>query len=259
MLRRSYKPIRNEYIKTKRDSNVLHMMRTLVSMSALLLSNCSAPTPDYKVEYRGALKTLMHGGVLRGVAALDTLRNVPHLFALGALENLKGEILIYDSQAFVTSVRDGAVQVARDFHHNAALLVYTQIENWREFSVPREVQSLADFETFLLQTARQCGLKIDEPLSFLLKGKTSFVDWHVIDWAEGDTAHTHEKHRASGLHGRLEKEAVEILGFYSNKHHGVFTHRGSNLHLHVKTASGNFAAHVDDVRFNGAMSLFLPK
>lgn len=245
-------------VKTKRSPSFLHKLVKLGSLAALLLSGCGAPTPEYEVEYRGALRTITHEGDLRAVIALDTLQNVPHLFALGAVENLKGEVLIYDGKAFVASVQDSGVVVARDFEHKAALLVFTRIKNWREVEVPREIQNATTFETFLLQTAEQHGLKLDEPLPFRLEGKAS-VDWHVIDWAEGDTVHTHEKHRTSGRHGRLQNEAVEILGFYSNRHHGLITHRGSNLHLHVKTASGTLAAHVDDFEWRGGMRLFLPK
>lgn len=244
-------------IKAKPALRVLHKKRTLLSMAALLLSSCSAPAPEYTVEHRGALQTMMRMGDLRGVIALDTLQYVPHLFALGALENLKGEVLIYDGKAFVATVQSSSVVVTRDFNHKAALLVYTQIENWREIEVPPEVQSAAEFEALLLQKAEQRGLKLDEPLPFRLEGKAS-VDWHVIDWAAGDTIHTHEKHRTSGLHGHLENEAVEILGFYSNKHHGIFTHRGSNLHLHVKTASGNLTAHVDEIANLQALKLLMP-
>lgn len=243
--------------KAKRALHFLHKTKMLLSLAALLMSSCSTSPPDYKVEYRGALQTMMHEGDLRAAIALDSLQNRPHLFALGAIENLKGEILIYDGQAFVASVQDRAVAVARDFNHKAALLVFVQIKNWREVEVPREIQTAAEFEAFLLQTAKQSGLKIDEPIPFRLEGKAS-VDWHVIDWAEGDTIHTHEKHRNSGLHGRLQNEAVEILGFYSSRHHGIFTHRGSNLHLHVKTASGTLAAHVDELRLLAGMRLFLP-
>ncbi|MEK7729863.1 MAG: decarboxylase, partial [candidate division KSB1 bacterium] len=109
----------------------------------------------------------------------------------------------------------------------------------------------------IAQTAKQRGLQRDAPFPFLLRGAIT-VAWHVVDWAEGDTVHTHAKHRASGLHGRLEQQAVEILGFYSDQHHGIFTHRDSNMHLHVKTATGDFAAHVGEVEVQGGMSLFLP-
>ena len=226
---------------------------------ALPFMNCKTPAPVYHVQQRGALSTLMHEGDLRAAIALDSLRHVPNLYALGAMENLKGEVLIYGSEAFVSSVQDSAVHVARDFKHKAALLVYVQIKRWQEIKILEKVQSMKALESFVAQTAKQRGLKTDEPFPFLLRGVIARLDWHVIDWAEGDTVHTHAKHKASGLHDKLEQEGVEILGFYSERHRGIFTHRESNMHLHMKTAAGNLAAHVDDLSLDGEASLFLPE
>jgi len=238
-------------------------MRKFFSIIIMLFlfkaAGCKMQPAHYQVHYRGAIKTLMHEGDLRATLALDSLQQSPHLYALGAVENLKGEILIYNSQPFVSSVQAGEVVVARSFHHNAALLVYTQVRKWEEIAIPAAVHNTAALEVFLLQTAQQKGIDTAEPFPFLLIGTTAFVDWHVIDWAEGDTVHTHERHKASGLQGRLERQAVELLGFYSDRHQGIFTHRGSNMHLHVKTAGGDFAGHVDDLELHGETSLFLPQ
>lgn len=236
-------------------------MKFFLNMSlvaATLLVSCKAPSPRYHVQHRGALSTLMHEGDLRAVIALDSLKHLPNLYALGAVENLKGEILIYGSEAYIASVQDSAVQMARDFGHKAALLVYAQVEQWQEIKIPEGVQEMKALESFITQTAKQRGLKLDAPFPFLLRGAIN-VAWHVVDWAEGDTVHTHAKHKASGLHGKLQQEAVEIFGFYSEQHHGIFTHRDSNMHLHVKTAVGDLAAHVDDLQLSGAPSLFLPE
>ncbi len=233
---------------------------TLIALTAILLASCKTPTSNYQVHHRGALKTLMHEGDLRAVIALDTLQRLPNLFALGAVENLKGEILIYDSRPFASSVKDdSAVVVDRSFHHKAALLVYAQVSKWREIAIPAEVRYVAELEAFLLMVTKREGINAAEPFPFLLTGAAAFVDWHVVNWTEGDTIHTHEKHKASGLRGRLENQIVELLGFYSDKHQGIFTHRGSNVHLHVKTVAGGLAAHVDDLKLSGEMSLFLPE
>ncbi len=227
--------------------------------AALLCVCCQTSPSHFEVHHRGALHTMMHEGDLRATIALDTLQSLPHLYALGAVENLKGEVLIYDSQPLISAVKDGAVTIARDFEHKAALLVYAQINNWREIEINEELQDANALEAFVVKAAKARGLNVSEPFPFLIVGAAPRVDWHVIDWAEGDTLHTHERHKASGLHGRLEHQAVNLLGFYSDQHQGIFTHRGSNMHLHVKTAGGDFAAHVDEVELHGAMSLFLPQ
>jgi acetolactate decarboxylase len=229
-----------------------------LALCAAIWTSCKAPAPTYHVQHRGALSTIMHEGDLRAVIALDSLKHLPNLYALGAMENLKGEILIYDGEAIVASVQDNTVHVTRDFEHKAALLVYAQVARWREIKIPEGVQSMKALESFIAQSAKQRGLKQDAPFPFLLRGAIN-VDWHVVDWAEGDAVHTHAKHKASGLHGKLEQQPVEILGFYSEQHRGIFTHRDSNAHLHVKTVAGGLAAHVDGLKLNGEASLLLPE
>lgn len=84
------------------------------------------------------------------------------------------------------------------------------------------------------------------------------MKWHVIDWKEGDAEHTHEKHRNSGLNGTLIRESVEILGFYSGRHHGLFTHHTTNMHLHMKNSEGTIVGHVDGLTLKQGMELKLP-
>ena len=79
----------------------------------------------------------------------------------------------------------------------------------------------------------------------------------LIDWPEGDTEHSHEKHIHSGLYGTLENQTVEMLGFYSNKHHAIFTHHTTNMHVHVK--SDKATGHADSFTLGENMILKLPK
>ena len=83
------------------------------------------------------------------------------------------------------------------------------------------------------------------------------MDWQVINWPEGDSLHTHEKHKTSGPHDVLENASADVLGFYSDQHHAIFTHHSTNMHLHFKTKQDDLAGHVDDIRLDQA-SLLLP-
>jgi hypothetical protein len=51
------------------------------------------------VKYSGALKTIMSGDI-KPVISLESLSNKKHLYALGAVENLNGEIQIFNSNEF---------------------------------------------------------------------------------------------------------------------------------------------------------------
>ena len=52
---------------------------------------------------------------------------------------------------------------------------------------------------------------------------------------------------------------IDILGFYSEAHKGVFTHHDSNLHMHFKTETVNLAGHVDYIFLGSNMTLKLPE
>ena len=58
----------------------------------------------------------------------------------------------------------------------------------------------------------------------------------------------------------LENSEVEIVGFFSTEHKGIFTHHDSNVHMHLITTDRKKMGHLDKVFFgNGSMKLYLPK
>ena len=50
---------------------------------------------------------------------------------------------------------------------------------------------------------------------------------------------------------------LTVLGFYSNKHHAIYTHHTTNMHLHIKTNENDLVAHVDDLMLGTEMILKL--
>lgn len=201
----------------------------------------------------------MHHGDLSAKIALSDLDSAQHLYALGAVEDLKGEILIWDNVPYISQKKSGRLLISENMEFNAALLVCADVENWTRLSIPQEVRSKADFDAFLSKKAKENRLSTDAPFPFLVKGSIHEAEWHVIDWPEGDLEHSHEKHIRSGLFGKLENEEVEILGFYSEDHKGVFTHHTSNMHLHLRSVNGELAGHLDEFKLGAEMELYLPE
>lgn len=212
-----------------------------------------------KVECKGALKNIMHKGDLSANADLLDFENAENLYALGAVENLKGEVLILDGKPFVSSVKDGTIEISNAFEHKAALFVYATVADWQTVEVPSDITSCEKLEAFVEEAAQKAGINAEEPFPLLLEGTAASFAWHVIDWPEGDTEHTHKKHVNSGLNGTKENLEVDILGFYSKHHHSIFTHHTTNMHLHVKTKDEQLAGHVDDLTLGAGMVLSLPK
>lgn len=227
----------------------------------LLTTSCGESTPQgitIPVEYAGALKNIMRKGDLSANIDLATLRDKPGLFALGALTDLKGEVLVLGSEPYMASVRQDSLRIDQTFDRSATLLVYSMVEKWEQQAVPIQVRTKADLEAYLVKAAKEQGINTDAPYPFRLIGKVASVDWHVINWKEGDREHSHEKHISSGLHGTLVDTAVEILGFYSEHHRAVFTHHTTNIHMHFKTADGQIVGHADDLELAAGMQLLLP-
>lgn len=226
----------------------------------ILVTSCQSkdkkPT-TIEVKFSGALRTIMSGNI-EPVIRLDSLSNRKHLYALGAVENLNGEIQIFDGIPSNSYAVDGTLRIIDSYNLKAALLVYAEVEAWNSFQISTN-NSKNDLETIIFETAKNNGINVEKPFAFLLEGTVATIDWHVINWIKGDTIHSHKKHKYSGLNGTLKNPNVEIIGFYSSKHKAVFTHHTSNIHMHFKTKNKAIAGHIDDLILNESIILKLPK
>lgn len=211
-----------------------------------------------EVKFKGALKNMMQNGDISSKVSLNDFANIKNFYAIGACENLKGEIQIIDSKPFNSFVQNGKVELDQTFKKNATLLVYAQVPEWIETTIPEDVVTYQDFEKFLAQKAKEFGYNVEKPIPFQIKGNAQKVDWHVIDWEDGDTEHSHEKHINSGINGSFENEYVLLLGFFSKHHQTIFTHHSNFTHIHVLNIEKQIAGHVDDMLLGDQMVLLLP-
>ena len=225
----------------------------------ILITSCDSKVNETNktvVKYSGALRTIMSGNI-QSTISLDSLSNKKNLYALGAYEDLKGEIQIFNGKPSNSFVVDSSLQIKDTYNLKAALLVYAEIEAWNEFNIDN-ITTKEDLEKTIFETAKANGINTEVPFPFLLKGTAVSIDWHVINWIDGDKVHNHKKHKESGLNGILKNKTVEVLGFYSTKHKAIFTHHTTNMHMHFKTVENSLAGHIDDIRLN-TMILSLPK
>lgn len=238
------------------------MKYLIITTSVLLALSCETPkneSDNFKVEYKGAIKNIMHQGDISAKTDLYSFKEIKHFYALGAIENLKGEIQIFDSKPLNTNVVDSSLSFDSSFNKKATLLVYASVAKWKSIKIPDNVSTYKQIEKYIEQIAKESQINIEKPFPFLIEGIAKSVDWHVINWKDNDLVHTHEKHKTSGLSGTIKDRQVEILGFYSNKHHGVFTHHTTNMHIHVKRADSKVAGHIDSLTLAKGMTLKLPE
>jgi len=235
-----------------------YIIIVLIVISIIKCGTDNKETKLFKVEYNGALKNMMHKGDISAKVDLALFENTKHFYALGAIENLKGEIQIFDSRPYNTIFIDSTLTFDNSFNKKATLLVYASVSKWKSINIPDSVVTYEQLESYIAQVAKENKINIDKPFPFLIKGTLKSFDWHVINWKDGDTEHSHEKHIISGPHGTINNRQVEMLGFYSDSHHTVFTHHTTNMHIHVKTVDHKIAGHVDGLTLKKGMILKLP-
>ncbi|RLC47237.1 MAG: decarboxylase [Candidatus Cloacimonadota bacterium] len=235
------------------------MIKAICGLLILMLCSSLFAGNNFEVKYKGALKNIMHKGDISAKYSLSEIAGKENIYALGALENLQGEIQIFDSKPFNSAGINEKIEISNSYSKKASLLVYAQVSEWTEINIPNEILSYEQLETYIAEKAEENRLDVDKPFPFLLEGKPESIDWHIIKWEIGDNDHSHQKHIESGPHGTLEKTEMDILGFYSSRHHAIFTHHTTNMHLHFKTADEKIAGHLDGMKLGQNMVLKLPK
>ena len=223
-------------------------------MLFFLLSFVACSTHLISVEHAGELYQIMHEDNIGAKIALSDVVSEKNIYGLGAVEGLEGEILILDSELFLSQEVDGAVEISNDVEKNATLLVYSQVKKWKKRPLDL-AQTQQSIEDSIAQLAQAEGLSLEEPFVFQLRGVPKSLEWHVINWEKG-MEHSHEAHIRSGAYGVLKDSPVVILGFHSTKHTAIWTHHSSNVHMHVLSENQEIAGHVDELQFD-SMELWL--
>jgi acetolactate decarboxylase len=197
------------------------------------------------VRWIGAQRDVL-GGDVEGKVELRSLAPLTHLYALGPRAGVTGEITIFDGEPCVAQVVDGRIQVEARFDHAACFLVYDEVPAWQESILARPIDGEAALTAAVLDAARAARVDVDEPLIFLLRAPAATVTFHVLDKRD-DLPHTPALHDQAKVRFRVDRQAAEVLGFYSSRHHGIFTPRDSNLHMHLRTLDGRSSGHVEQI------------
>ena len=102
------------------------------------------------VQIVGEMRNVMHNGELSGIISLDTISNKMHLYGLGPLEYLTGEILIIDGKAYKTTVATStAMNIEETWLVKAPFFVYANVEQWKEIILPDSIQTIPQLESYI--------------------------------------------------------------------------------------------------------------
>lgn len=116
----------------------------------------------------------------------------------------------------------------------------------------------ARLHKYILQQAKAQGLDTEAPFPFMLEGNYFDLDWHVLN---GPSARG-GGHNTGGFLNKINEHRAQtggrVIGFYSARSQGVFTHPGESWHLHIVFEKEGKAGHIDAISVRKGSLLKLP-
>ena len=202
----------------------------------------------------------------QGRIRLQELCQRPHVFAVGAVEGLNGEITIVDSAPVVTQVGRGGQGVASLKQHEevqATMIIGASVSAWKSIEIPQRLND-QELDAWLEKTLRDSGFAPNQPTVFRILGRFERAELHVINGA-------------CPVHARIRKldipaaqrpfEATltdvdgEVVGIFAKDAVGKITHPATSCHKHLvyTNASGErLTAHLESLTVEAGCRLLLP-
>ncbi len=213
------------------------------------------PNDFNSVKVVGQMKDVMWKGELFGKISLDTISNTKGLYGLGPKSYLSGEILINNGKTYTSEVLSDSTMIVEENNNvEAPFFVYSNVTEWNIKRLPDSLKSIAQLEKYITEASE----KIKKPFAFKLYGDVSKATIHIQNLPKNTKVSSPKEAHQGQTNYNIENKDVEIIGFFSKEHQGIFTHHDSFLHMHLITRDLKKMGHLDNVIFN-EMTLFLPK
>jgi len=200
-----------------------------------------------QVQVTSAMRNAMWKGEIGTAIRLDTVTTRPHMYGLGPLSGLQGEIMLWDSRVYVSRVAgEGPMSVRSEPTAGAPFFVMQRVDEWTRVEMNREVNGL---ETLSAHIDSLAG-KNDEPFAFRLTGKVKSATVHVVNLPDGAIVRSPDDAHKGIRKYKVEDTEVQVLGFFSRHHQAVFTHHDTFVHLHLMTTDGIVMGHLEEMNFD---------
>lgn len=232
--------------------NLLKNTGIFIFVSLFVSVNAMAQT---NVKVAGAMRNVMRKGEIFGIINLDTIRNKTGLYGLGPVEYLSGELLIIDGKSYRSQVRNASSMVVEEtYRTKAPFFVYANAVAWDERTLPTEIKTIQQLERYI------DSLTADKkrPFVYKLAGPITYARIHLQNLPEGTEINSPEDAHRWRVNYEIMNREVEIVGFFSTMHQGIFTHHDSFLHMHLITKERDQMGHLDEITFQEGMKLYLP-
>ena len=203
----------------------------------------------------GAMKNVMWKGQLYGNINLDKISNKEHLYGLGPVEYLSGELMIFDGKAYKSTVISTlSMKVEETFKTKAPFFGYANINQWYEQKLPDSIQTILHLENYLDKITKSAK----RPFIFKIKGSIETAVIHIVNLPKGTKVSSPDQAHQGKTNYPIANEEVDILGFFSTEHKAIFTHHDTFLHMHLITSDKSKMGHLDELLLKKGAVLDLP-
>jgi len=230
---------------------MMYQIELKLFFSAILsLLSLNILAQDNLVKYSGKMSKIGQESRVDAEIMIDSIKG-KHLYAIGPVENLRGEIIVWDNKPFVAAItEDKRPYLQKNVKQlKAIFLVYADIEKWDTVLLTNKISSLKELEKAITNAAYLHGTDTSTAFPFLILGKVKegtghimFKDTSIIDITPAALKEANHKNT-------FNNQLVQMLGFYSQHHQTIFTHHDSFLHIHYRMANKYQAGHLDMVSF----------
>ncbi|HPF39780.1 MAG TPA: acetolactate decarboxylase [Phycisphaerae bacterium] len=228
-----------------------------------LAPGCATHSID--VAQYGQMHRVLSGGGenATGIVGVGEALEKPNAIGVGALAGLEGEITIRDGRAWIARPEQGQLHVdgpmtASD--DRAALMTVAYVDSWREIPIDRDLAG-EDLEMFIRQCAASNGIDTSRPFPFMLDGRVSDLEIHVINGEcpmrpGGRLTADQAPWRWTADHA----PNAQVVGFFASDSVGRMTHPGTSIHAHaiVRAKGREVTGHIERIAMARGSVLKLP-
>ena len=213
------------------------------------------------VKYSGKMSKIGQERRVDAEILVDSIKG-KHLYAVGPVEDLRGEIIVWDSKPFVAAVtEDKKPYLQKNVKPlKAIFLVYADVQQWDTLVLRNKISSLDDLQKTITEAAYQHGTDTMSAFPFLLFGKVKEGSGHIMFKDSSVKTITPDALKAANYTNTFNNQFAQMLGFYSQHHQTIFTHHDSFLHIHYRMANKYQAGHLEMISFDESepIKLLLP-
>ena len=228
------------------------------SLSLLIVVLFCFTSTFAQVQSAGKAMYVMKGISLENHIDFDSIPKT-NLYGVAPAENLQGEITIFNGKILHSSIENDEIKTQILAKTKSPFAAYTKVDQWISTEVDVNITSLSEFEKVIETTAENLNLDLNTAFAFKVEAEISDLKFHIIQKDLTQKSHSHQTHKDSKHIFERQHQNSVLLGFYSQNHQGVFTHKGDFIHVHYADENLEETGHLDDIEHAGKIKIYFQK